>query len=193
MKMKFKNVLGCTLAILPMFYAVESQAGDLAEEYNKAMYEKKHNSEAYKNTQKLNDKQKTFLFEVMEKGGRRGANYVGLCYQDTEDLKNCHDGKEGFGWGLPIESYDSKYISGITVSTEGKKSIIEVKASSYFGENVTLILNCEVVSGTIGEYVDCPMSSKSTCLEKGLCLAGIFDVGDEKTQTLIEIEYKIKD
>ena len=55
--MKFKNVLVCTMAILPMFCAVESQAG-FAEEYDKAMVEKKHNSEGYKNTQKLNDKQK---------------------------------------------------------------------------------------------------------------------------------------
>ena len=190
--MKFKNVLCCTVAILPMFCAVESQAG-LAEEYNKAMLEKKHNSEGYKNTQKLNKKQKDFLLNVLETGHWWGRNYVGLCFQETEDLKKCHDGTQGFGWKFPIEKYDEKYISSVTVSTEGEKSIIEIKASSYFGENVTLIFNCETVPNPYGgEQVDCPISKKSTCLEKGLCSAGIFDVSDESTQTLIEIEYKIK-
>ena len=56
----------------------------------------------------------------------------------------------------------------------------------YFGENVTLVFNCEAVRS---EHVDCPISSKSTCLEKGLCSAGVFDVGDESR--LVEIEYKI--
>lgn len=190
--MKFKNVLVCTMAILPMFCAIESQAG-LAEEYNKAKLEERHNSEAYKNTQKLNEKQKDFLINVLEIGSWWGRNLVGLCFQETEDLKNCHDGKEGlFGWKFPIEKYDNKYISSVTVSTEGEKSIIEVKASSHFGEGVTLVLNCEAVPNSYGgEIVDCPISKKSTCLEKGLCSAGIFDVGDEST--MIEIEYKIKD
>ena len=191
--MKFKNVLVCTMAILPMFCAIESQAG-LAEEYNKAMLEKKHNSEGYKNTQKLNEKQKDFLLKVMEEGSWWGRNLVGVCFQEMEDLKNCHDGKKGsLGWSFPIEKYDNKYISNVTVSTKGEKSIIEIKASSYFGENVTLILNCEAVSGTLGEYVDCPISSKSTCIGKGLSIAAVFDVGDESTQTLDDVEYPIKD
>lgn len=190
--MKFKNVLVCTMAILPMFCAIESQAG-LADDYNKAMYEKKHNSEAYKNTQKLNEKQKDFLLKVMEGEARRSINLVGICFVEKGAMRNCHDGTKGFGWELPANRYDKKYISGVTISTEGEKSIVEIKASSYFGENVTLILNCEAVSGTNGERVDCPISSKSTCLEKGLCSAGIFDVGDESTQTLIEVEYTIKD
>ena len=189
--MKFKNVLCCTMAILPMFCAVESQAG-LAEEYNKAMYEKKHNSEAYKNTQKLNEKQKDFLLKVMEKETRATRSQVELCFNEYENMKNCHDGATGFGWVLPIPKYDGKYISGIAVSSEGSKSIIEVKASPYFGEDVTFILNCEAVSGTNGVYVDCPISTKSTCIEKGLCSAGIFDVSDESAQTLIEVEYTIK-
>lgn len=193
--MKFKNVLCCTMAILPMFCAIESQAGlaELAEEYNKAKIEERHNSEAYKNTQKLNEKQKDFLLKVMYGGAKGATNLVGICYQEYGDLKNCHDGTKGFGWELPFPTkyYDKKYISNIAVSNKGSKSIVEVKTSSYFGENVTLVLNCEAVVGTHGEYVDCPISSKSTCLEKGLCSAGIFDVGDESA--MIEIEYKIKD
>ena len=182
--MKFKNVLCSTMAILPMFCAVESQAG-LAEEYNKAMLEKKHNSEGYKNTQKLNDKQKLFLREVM---GNRTHIQVEMCHMDTGSLKQCKDGNQGMGWRLPANN-NSKYISNVTVSVEGDDSIIKITASpDFFGENVTLIYDCSVAEGR----VDCPISKKSTCLEKGLCSAGIFDVSDESTQTLIEIEYKIK-
>ena len=67
--MKFKNVLVCTMAILPMFCAVESQAG-LSDEYDKAMYEKKHNSEGYKNTQKLKLVGKKFSGTMFSRDGR---------------------------------------------------------------------------------------------------------------------------
>ena len=55
--MKFKNVLVCTMAILPMFCAVESQAIDWAN---------KTHEKAYNNTQKLNEKQKLFLNVIKE-------------------------------------------------------------------------------------------------------------------------------
>ena len=181
--MKFKNVLCCTVAILPMFCAVESQAG-FAEEYDKARLEKKHNSEGYKNTQKLNDKQKLFLREVM---GNRTRTQVELCHMDTGSLKQCKDGSQGMGWRLPANN-NSKYISNVTVRVEGNDSIITITASSEFGENVTLIYDCSVVSG----HVECPISSKSSCLEKDLCSAGIFDVSQENSKRPSEIEFKIK-
>lgn len=182
--MKFKNVLVCTMAILPMFCAIESQAG-LADDYNKAMYEKKHNSEGYKNTQKLNAKQKLFLREVM--GNRSTLTQIELCHMSNDNLKQCKDGSQGMGWRLPANN-NSKYISNVTVRVEGNDSIITITASPEFGENVTLIYDCSVVSG----YVECPISSKSSCLEKDLCSAGIFDVSQENSKRPSEIEFKIK-
>ena len=182
--MKFKNVLCCTVAILPMFCAVESQAG-FAEEYDKARLEKKHNSEGYKNTQKLNDKQKLFLREVMGNGTR---TQVELCHMDTGSLKQCKDGNQGMGWRLPANN-NSKYISNVTISVEGDDSIIKITASpDFFGENVTLIYDCSVAEGR----VDCPISAKSSCLEKGLCSAGVYDVEPDDSVTLRVVEYKIK-
>lgn len=183
--MKFKNVLVCTMAILPMFCAVESQAG-FAEEYDKAMVEKKHNSEGYKNTQKLNDKQKLFLREVM--GNRVARTQVELCHMDTGSLKQCKDGNHGMMWKLPSNNV-SKYISNVTVSVEGDDSIIKITASSdFFGENVTLIYDCSVAEGR----VDCPISAQSSCLEKGLCSAGVYDVEPDDSVTLREVEFKVK-
>ena len=182
--MKFKNVLGCTLAILPMFCAVESQAG-VSDEYDKAMYEKKHNSEGYKNTQKLNAKQKLFLREVM--GNRSTLTQIELCHMSNDNLKQCKDGSQGMGWRLPANN-NSKYISNVTVRVEGNDSIITITASPEFGENVTLIYDCSVVSG----HVECPISSKSSCLEKGLCSAGVYDVEPDDSVTLRVVEYKIK-
>lgn len=40
--------------------------------------------------------------------------------------------------------------------------------------------------------LDCPVSSKSGCLEKGLCSAGIFDVSQEDSNRLSEVEFKVK-
>ena len=91
---------------------------------------------------------------------------------DTGSLKQCKDGSQGMGWRLPANN-NSKYISNVTVSVEGDDSIIKITASpDFFGENVTLIYDCSVAEGR----VDCPISAKSSCLEKGLCSAGVYDV-----------------
>lgn len=174
----------------------ESQTG-WAESYNKAMSQRKLNSEGYKNTQKLNEKQKDFLLKVMNRG-RYLSQIMQLCYKKEGDLNKCHDekkdssGKVSFG-KHETTTYDTKYISNITVPSTGE---IEIKASSYFGDNVTLILSCEPINKyqIIRERAGCPISSKSTCLEKGLCFAGVFDLGETiETNPLFEVEFKIKD
>ena len=71
----------------------ESQTG-WAESYNKAMSQRKLNSEGYKNTQKLNEKQKDFLLKVMNHG-RNLSQIMELCYQKERDLNKCHDEKKG--------------------------------------------------------------------------------------------------
>ena len=166
----------------------ESQAG-WAETYDKVMSQRKLNSEGYKNTQKLNEKQKEFLLKVMNHG-RYLSQIMGLCYQEERDLNKCHDEKKGssgkVSFGKLETTYDTKYISNITVPSTGE---IEIKASSYFGDNVTLIFSCGP-----NIYGHCPISSKSTCLEKGLCFAGVFDLGETiETNPLYEVEFKIKD
>ena len=174
----------------------ESQAG-WAETYDKVMSQRKLNSEGYKNTQKLNKKQKDFLLKVMNRG-RYLSQIMELCYIKEGDLNKCHDekkdssGKVSFG-KHETTTYDTKYISNITVPSTGE---IEIKASSYFGDNVTLILSCEPINKyqIIRERAGCPISSKSTCLEKGLCFAGVFDLGETiETNPLFEVEFKIKD
>ena len=173
----------------------ESQAG-WAESYNKAMSQRKLNSEGYKNTQKLNEKQKDFLLKVMNRG-RQLSQIMELCYREEGDLNKCHDEKKGssgkVSFGKYEPTYDTKYISNITVPSTGE---IEIKASSYFGDNVTLILSCEPINKyqINGERAGCPISSKSTCLEKGLCFAGVFDIGENiETNPLAEVEFKIKE
>lgn len=156
----------------------ESQAG-WAETYDKVMSQRKLNSEGYKNTQKLNKKQKEFLLKVMDHG-----RYLSQIMISSGKITiGGHDVK-----------YDPKYISNITVPSPGE---IEIKASSYFGDNVTLILSCEPINKyqIIRERrAGCPISSKSTCLEKGLCFAGVFDLGEKlETNPLFEVEFKIKD
>ena len=105
--------------------------------------------------------------------------------------KKGSSGKVSFG---KLETtYDTKYISNITVPSTGE---IEIKASSYFGDNVTLILSCKPINKyqINRERAGCPISSKSTCLEKGLCFAGVFDLGETiETNPLYEVEFKIKD
>ena len=189
MKFQYKNALCCALAFLPMFMVGESQAG-FAEEYDKAVLEKKHKAESYKNTQRLNDKQKLFLREVM--GNRVGRIQVELCYMENGNLKQCKDGNHGMSWRLPVNVNNTlKYISNVTVSVEGDDSIITITASSAeFCENVTLIYDC---SGSQDSgRLDCPISSKSSCLEKGLCSAGVFDVSQEDANRLDEVEFKVK-
>jgi len=173
----------------------ESQAG-WAESYNKAMSQRKLNSEGYKNTQKLNEKQKDFLLKVMNRG-RQLSQTMELCYREEGDLNKCHDEKKGssgkVSFGKYEPTYDTKYISNITVPSTGE---IEIKASSYFGDNVTLILSCEPINKyqINRERAGCPISSKSTCLEKGLCFAGVFDLGETiETNPLYEVEFKIKE
>ena len=173
----------------------ESQGG-WAESYNKAMSQRKLNSEGYKNTQKLNEKQKDFLLKVMDHG-RYLSQIMQLCYQKERDLNKCHDEKKGssgkVSFGKHETTYDTKYISNITVPSTGE---IEIKASSYFGDNVTLILSCEPINEyqINRERAGCPISSKSTCLEKGLCFAGVFDLGETiETNPLYEVEFKIKE
>ena len=173
----------------------ESQAS-WAESYNKAMSQRKLNSEGYKNTQKLNKKQKDFLLKVMNRG-RQLSQIMELCYREEGDLNKCHDEKKGssgkVSFGKLETTYDTKYISNITVPSTGE---IEIKASSYFGDNVTLILSCKPINKyqINRERAGCPISSKSTCLEKGLCFAGVFDLGETiETNPLYEVEFKIKE
>lgn len=166
----------------------ESQAG-WAETYDKVMSQRKLNSEGYKNTQKLNKKQKEFLLKVMDVG-RYLNEVMASCYRIEGDFNKCHDEKKGssgkFDYRGDNFEYDTKYISNITVPSPGE---IEIKASSYFGENVTLIFSCGP-----NIYGHCPISSKSTCLEKGLCFAGVFDIGENiETNPLAEVEFKIKE
>ena len=173
----------------------ESQAG-WAETYDKVMSQKKLNSEGYKNTQKLNEKQKDFLLKVMDRG-RYLNEVMASCYRIKGDFNKCHDEKKSssgkFDYRGDNFEYDTKYISNITVPSTGE---IEIKASSYFGDNVTLILSCEPINKyqIIRERAGCPISSKSTCLEKGLCFAGVFDIGENiETNPLAEVEFKIKE
>ena len=166
----------------------ESQAG-WAETYDKVMSQRKLNSEGYKNTQKLNEKQKDFLLKVMDRG-RYLNEVMASCYRIKGDFNKCHDEKKSssgkFDYRGDNFEYDTKYISNITVPSPGE---IEIKASSYFGDNVTLIFSCGPKI-----YGHCPISSKSTCLEKGLCFAGVFDIGENiETNPLAEVEFKIKE
>lgn len=165
----------------------ESQAG-WAETYDKVMSQRKLNSEGYKNTQKLNKKQKEFLLKVMDHG-RYLSEVMRSCIRIRHDSNKCHDEKKGSSGKFNIKGYDyeydTKYISNITVPSPSE---IEIKASSYFGENVTLIFSCDP---NIYPY---QISSKSTCLEKGLCFAGVFDIGENiETNPLAEVEFKIKE
>jgi len=88
--MKFKNVLCCTVAILPMFCAVESQATNWAS---------KTQEKAYNNTQKLNEKQKLFLNVI--KDSLSEETQLALCYYDSGISKiaeTCKTGASGAGW-----------------------------------------------------------------------------------------------
>lgn len=89
--MKFKNVLCCTVAILPMFCAIESQATDWAS---------KTQEKAYNNTQKLNDKQKLFLENVIQYAGSEETQ-LALCYFEngmSKFAETCKTGASGAGW-----------------------------------------------------------------------------------------------
>ena len=121
---------------------------------------------------------------------RSALKQIELCHMDNENLKQCKDGNHGMMWKLPANN-TSKYISNVTVSVEGDDSIVTITASPEFGENVTLIYDCSVASDGSGG-LDCPISSKSSCLEKGLCSEGIFDVSQEDSNRLREVEFKIK-
>lgn len=206
MKMKFQQTALNMVMFLALGVGVTACGGgdgssgvsqaSWAESYNKAMSQRKLNSEGYKNTQKLNEKQKDFLLKVMNHG-RYLSQIMELCYKKEGDLNKCHDEKKDssgkVSFGKLETTYDTKYISNITVPSTGE---IEIKASSYFGDNVTLILSCEPINKyqIIRERAGCPISSKSTCLEKGLCFAGVFDLGETiETNPLFEVEFKIKD
>lgn len=79
----------------------ESQAG-WAETYDKVMSQRKLNSEGYKNTQKLNEKQKDFLLKVMDRG-RYLNEVMAYCYRIKGDFNKCHDEKKVLRGNLTIE------------------------------------------------------------------------------------------
>lgn len=193
--MKFKNVLVCTMAILPMFCAIESQAGDWGSEIQKIALEKKHNSEGYKNTRKLNEKQRLFLGKAMV-GTWHARNNVLSCMVEYDSTEHCKDGAEGFGWKLPFEikSEYKDYISSVKVHSDKQFAYIEVMAEpKVFGDNVTLIYDCGFDEN---HNSACLISPKSTCLEKKLCQEGVFDVTyfnekDKDSDKIFEYDFRL--
>lgn len=79
----------------------ESQAG-WAETYDKVMSQRKLNSEGYKNTQKLNKKQKEFLLKVMDRG-RHLSGVMRSCIRIRHDSNKCHDEKKGLRGNLTLK------------------------------------------------------------------------------------------
>lgn len=175
--MKFKNVLCCTVAILPMFCAIESQATDWAS---------KTQEKAYNNTQKLNDKQKLFLENVIQYAGSEETQ-LALCYFEngmSKFAETCKTGASGAGWQFSNKKTD--YIAEQLVQSHnhteneingsGESGIIisefiTVAEPSVFGEGVTYVHECTINSK---QQIRCYPSKKSTCINHGLCKDGTF-------------------
>lgn len=190
--MKFKNVLVCTMAILPMFCAIESQAGDWVEEVDNKLKAEKQNSQAYKNTQKLNEKQKLFLKNVI-RDSFSIEKQLALCYFEngiSSLAESCKTGAEGFGWAFHNNKTDyilEKRVQSYNhtekeVKEKGKvliSEIVYVAEPAIFGEGVTFVQECTI---SADEQVLCYPSKKSTCIQHDLCKNGVYDVLDHPYQ-----------
>jgi hypothetical protein len=172
MKFKYKNALYCALAILPVLCAVESYAGEWEDAYN--------------TTQRLNDKQKLFLDNVIWYA-RTEETQLALCYFENGISKladTCKTGASGAGW--EFSNKKTNYISEQRVQSynhsekevkeAGKSGIIiseftTVAEPSVFGEGVTYVHECTI---NAKEQISCYPSKKSTCINHGLCKDGSF-------------------
>ncbi len=174
--MKFKNVLCCTVAIMPMFCAVESQATNWAS---------KTQEKAYNNTQKLNEKQKLFLNVI--KDSLSEETQLALCYFEhgiSKFAEACKTGASGAGWQFSNKKTDyiaeqivqSHRFTEKEVKEAGKNGIvisefITVAEPSVFGEGVTFVHECTI---NAKEQISCYPSKKSTCIKHDLCKDGTF-------------------
>lgn len=220
MKMKFKNVLVCTLSILPMFCVsacgkdAKAEITEPSIDYNDSQmsleWKTKKNSTAYKNTMKLNDKQKKFLINVLANKSVEdlieGIEDCANTYASAELNKKCIEGANGWGWS--IKSVKNQYISDSKFNFDSSKEaqgkvaeIIFVANPELFGEDVTYVSECFLVkSKSTGRPVtECRDSQKSSCLNKKLCADGLYDIvpdelylGDYRGERTFTIDKSLK-